>query len=385
MSPPEILSLVALGLAAFPMILVVRNLRLYRGPGTETAGNQKAVSVLIPARNEADKIARTVGAVQANRGVDLEILVMDDGSEDGTGRIVRELGESDPRVRVLRAPKLPDGWCGKQHACWRLAESAEKELLLFLDADVTLKEHAVASMAAELEARDADLVSGIPRQVTGSFLERLLIPLIHFVLLGFLPMARMRRSRHPAFAAGCGQLFMARKRSYFEAGGHRVIKASRHDGIQLPRAFRRAGFATDLFDATGVATCRMYRRAGEVWNGLAKNATEGMASPSAILPWTVMLVGGQVLPPVLLVAGLAGFLPSLPTLIAGVAVLLSLTGRWLLAARFRQSSLGAWLHPLGIALLVAIQWFALTRELLGRPVAWKGRTADRTADALHTN
>ena len=93
-------------------------------------------------------------------------------------------------------------------------------------------------------------MSGLPRQETGSWLERLVIPLAHFLLLGYLPMFAMRWFRHPAFGAGCGQLFLARKSAYQAAGGHDAIRSSRHDGLMLPRAFRRAGLRTDLCDAT---------------------------------------------------------------------------------------------------------------------------------------
>ena len=96
----------------------------------------------------------------------------------------------------------------------------------------------------------------------------------------------MRRSRHPAYGAGCGQLFLARREAYETAGGHAAIRATLHDGVKLPRAFRAAGLRTDLFDATDVASCRMYRNAGEVWRGLAKNATEGLAAPGKIVPAT---------------------------------------------------------------------------------------------------
>ena len=112
----------------------------------------------------------------------------------------------------------------------------------------------------------------------------------------------MRRSRHPAYAAGCGQLFLARRSAYEAAGGHAAIQASLHDGITLPRAFRAAGFRTDLCDLTEIATCRMYQTAGDVWRGLAKNATEGWHRPRMILPATAILLGGQVLPLVLLAA-----------------------------------------------------------------------------------
>ena len=127
--------------------------------------------------------------------------------------------------------------------------------------------------------RPVGLLSGFPHEETGSWLEKLLIPLIHFILLGFLPLGRMRLSKSPAFAAGCGQLFIAQRSAYESAGGHAAIRSSLHDGILLPRAFRRAGQTTDVFDATNLAECRMYRSAKEVWLGLLKNAGEGMASP----------------------------------------------------------------------------------------------------------
>ncbi len=144
------------------------------------------------------------------------------------------------------------------------------------------------------------------------FLERLVIPLIHFVLLGFLPLARMRASRSPAYAAGCGQLFLARREAYEKMGGHAVIRTSLHDGLTLPAAFRRAGLATDLFDATDVASCRMYHGAGELWRGLAKNATEGIAHPARI---------GPVYP---VSAGRTG---GMPVVLLAIAALLAVGGR----------------------------------------------------------
>ena len=143
------------------------------------------------------------------------------------------------------------------------------------------------------------LASGVPRQELGTFSERLLLPLIHFVLLGFLPMRAMRRTRWPSMSAGCGQLFIARRDAYEQCGGHSMLRDSLHDGIKLPRVFRQAGFKTDLFDATDLATCRMYHTNAETWRGLGKNATEGLAAPGTIVPMTALLLGGQVLPLVL--------------------------------------------------------------------------------------
>lgn len=374
------MSAVALAVAAalcalLPALVFWRNLRLFAPPPRPAAGGPRpSISVLIPARNEEGAIGGAVEAALASTGVDLEVVVLDDQSEDRTAEIVRGIAARDLRVRLETAPPLPAGWCGKQHACAILARHARNPLLLFVDADVRLAPSGLARAAAFLEASGADLVSGFPRQETVTFLERLLIPLMHFILLGFLPMARMRKSRHPAYGAGCGQLFLARASGYEKAGGHAAIRGSLHDGVALPRAFREAGLATDLFDGTDVASCRMYRNAVEVWRGLGKNAVEGLASPGKIIPVTALFVLGQVLPPVLLVLALLGALPLAAAAPAAAGTLAVYLPRLLAARRFRQPVDGALLQPLGILVFLAIQWTALGRKLLGRPAGWKGRT-----------
>ena len=352
----------SLGCAAVPCVLFLTNLRLYRRAPKQ--GSRASVSVLIPARNEKHSIEAAVRSVLANENVDLECIVLDDHSTDGTGEIVAAIAASDSRVRVESAPALPSGWCGKQHACWELSKRASAQILCFLDADVRLTPGALSRMVTFLKASGSPVVSGFPRQETYTPLEQLLIPLIHFILLGFLPVSRMRRSTNPGYASGCGQLMMVRRPEYEAAGGHSAIRTSLHDGIKLPAAFRKAGFRSDIFDATDIATCRMYTNASAVWSGLAKNATEGIAGPGPIAPFTVILICGQVLPFFLL--------PAAPALMA-IAIGMALLPRAVAAVRFRQPVLGVILHPVGITLLLSIQWYAFTRRLLGRPAGWKDR------------
>jgi hypothetical protein len=365
----ETLAGACLVLAAIPALLFIVNLFCYR-PAPSHQAEVGPVSVLIPARNEERSIEAAVTAALQSQGVSVEVIVLDDHSEDRTADLVARIARRDGRVRLIAAPALPPGWCGKQYACFVLAGLARHPLLCFLDADVRLAPDGLARLAGFLEQSGADLVSGLPRQQTGTWLERLVIPLIHFILLGFLPLPWMRRSRHAAFAAGCGQLFLARREAYEQVGGHEMIASSRHDGIQLPRAFRLGGKKTDLCDATDLATCRMYRGAGEVWGGLAKNATEGLAAPALIGPATLLLGGGQVLP-LLLLAYVR--LPAAFAL-AALAAVLAWLPRLLGALWFRQSLLGAALHPAGVAVLVAIQWWALVGRLVGKPATWKGRS-----------
>jgi hypothetical protein len=348
-------------LAALPLLLGLDNLRRYRTPAP--AVGWPSISVLIPARNEAANIAEAVAAVLQNTGVDLELLVLDDGSTDATPDILRAI--PDPRLRVLQGGGLPSGWCGKQHACAKLAEQARHELLVFVDADVRVAPDALIRMAGFMERNPVALASGFPRQITKTWSEILLLPLIHFLLLGYLPMAQMNRSASPGLGAGCGQLFIARRAGYDRAGGHAAIRASLHDGITLPRAFRRAGLMTGLFDASHFAACRMYTSAAQVWEGLTKNATEGMAKPLALPIWTLILAGGQVLPLILRLAAPSGA--------AAVALACGIGFRLILAARFHQPIVSALLHPVGVAALLVLQWVALLRAAAGRKATWRGR------------
>ncbi len=358
-----------LALAAVPAVLFAVNLARFGRPSEKSA---RPVSVLIPARNEEASIGAALEAILASQGADFEVVVLDDHSTDRTAEIVSSI--TDPRVRLEQAGPLPKGWCGKMYACAQLARHARHDVFVFIDADVRLGPEALAHFAALPQTRAADLVSGIPRQVTESLLERLMIPLIHFVLLAYLPMGRMRASTAPCYAAGCGQLMIATRRGYEAAGGHQAIRQTMHDGINLPRSFRRAGLRTDVVDVTRLLRCRMYTDAATTWHGLAKNAHEGLGTTAGILPWTVLLLGGQVLPFVMLMVA--------PSPLSSVAAGLALLPRLLAAWRFEQSWLGALLHPLGVSLLVAVQWYARGLRALGRPPAWKGRRMDLGGEVL---
>ena len=347
--------------AGLPFAMTIWNLRELKTPAR--ALGCPCVSVLIPARNEESNIGAACAAVLASEGVALELVVLDDASTDRTRDILA--GIADRRLRVASAPPLPAGWCGKQHACHVLGEMAEYELMVFVDADVRLAPDALSRMAGFMQRTDASLASGFPRQLVVTWSEQLLLPLIHFVLLGFLPMALMRRFRSPAFGAGCGQLIIVRQSTYQSVGGHASIRSSLHDGLTLPRRFRTAGHQTLLFDATFFSQCRMYSSVAEIWEGLCKNATEGMARLTALPIWTAILVGGQIIPALLIWIW--------PSWTICSALSMSMLTRLILSVRFRQPLSSAVLQPLGITALLIVQWFSLLRASLGGRSTWRGR------------
>ena len=359
----DVLSLL---IATFPASMTAANLALL-GRAEGAPAPDTLVSILVPARDEAANIGACLDAALASAGVAIEVLVMDDGSTDGTAGIV-EARAGDARLRLLCAPPLPPGWTGKVHACARLAEAARGTHLLFIDADVRLAPDAAARMAGHAAANELALVSGVPRQRIGSLGEGVTVPAINLMMLGYLPGAGRAFTNHPAMAAACGQLLMAERRAYEAVGGHAAFRHRLHDALALSRNLREAGHRTEVVDGSPLADCRMYAGFAEAWGGFIKNAREGMATPAGLPVWTVLLAGPHLLPWLLL--------PS-PWAIAALA--LSLITRAAITLRVREPLWTIPLHPVTVAVALAIQWTALIRSALGRPAGWKGR-AYRPAD-----
>lgn len=405
MSPWSALLGVSAAIAVASAVMAAVNMRLLRRPDArrlDAAGDSRdgitrsaavsgdsppvdavhaaLVSICVPARNEAANIEACLRGLLAQRGASVEILVYDDHSNDGTGAIAARMGSEDPRVRIVPTQPLPDGWNGKQHACQRLGEAAGGAWLLFTDADVRFRAGAVAAALDEATRRNADLISAFPRQITGSWLERLVVPLIHFILLSYLPLAIMRRTTRPAASAGCGQFLLVRRDMWHQAGGHAAFRASMHDGIMLPRAVRTAGGRTDLFDGTEVVECRMYRDFASCWRGFAKNAYEGLGSVPALLFFSVIHLVGHILPWLAIAVALTSTRVEIPLILAMVAIVAAYAERIMLAARFRQSWLGVALHPIGVALMTAIQWHSFVLHVAGRR-EWRGRVHASLRDA----
>ena len=381
--------------AAQSLLVGIANMKRYRPApalGDVAASTQAVrVAVCIPARNERENIEACVRGVLLSREVDVRAYVYDDESTDGTGEILARLAAEDTRVVVVPRRALPAGWNGKQHACFRMAEHGlaydpALEWFLFTDADVRFEPDAVARAVGFAQRANAALVSTVPREVTGSVGEMLLIPLIHFVLMGYLPFGRMRATLDPAASAACGQFILVSRAAYRASGGHEGFRDSMHDGVKFPRAVRRAGLRTDLYDGTESVSCHMYRGFSQTWRGFAKNAFEGLGSLGLLIFITVWHVLGHLLPWVVITAAAAQMLtqsdasrerPQTALVLAVLAVVCALLYRALLAARFRQSWLNVPLHPISIAMLTAVQWWSLWLDRTGRR-GWKGRVAGST-------
>lgn len=361
-----------------PAALFFWNLYFFRVPkrasGSATQLPPK-LSVLIPARNEEKNIGPAIECVIASQGIDLELLVLDDASTDATASVIDSYAITDARIRRMGGPPIAAGWAGKAHAAHTLSTLAQHDIFCFIDADVRVEPDALLRMHGFLLQTNSAIVSGFPEEITITPLEWLLLPLIQFLLLSYLPLAGLRHTNHAAFGAGCGQLQMMTRTAYEQTGGYASVRASMHDGIMLAKLFRKNGYHSDVADLTGLAACRMYNSGSDVWSGLMKNATEGIAAPGRIVPFTLLLFCGQILPWLLLLHALLIRDERGWTWIA-IACIASLLPRSISILRFRQKITGAALHPVGVAILLVLQWSSLIQKLRGRQAIWKGRAFD---------
>ncbi len=364
---------VLLGLLAVNLAVLPRLRRFV--PLTPTSA--PLVSILVPARDEAANIAACVRGLLAQDYSAFELIVLDDGSSDGTGAILAELAAADPRLRVLIGGPLLPGWLGKPNACRQLAEAAGGDLLLITDADVRHAPALLGQAVAAQQALGVGLLSIFPRQITRTWGERLIVPLMqHFAVYGLLPLPAMQRLRTPAFAAANGQFLLFSRAAYLACGGHSTVGGLVLEDVALARAVKRAGYPIALADGGDAITCRMYQGWAEVWAGFSKNLFAffnrslpflAVAILVALVLWVVP-VGGMMGAAL----GIGSFTPLVAWLCLaqyGTAV----AARLLLIARFGGRPLDAFLHPIGVLLLLLI---ALNSARLARRggVAWKGRS-----------
>ena len=280
------------------------NVRQLRRPDPCGPEVTERVSVLVPARDEQDHVGLTVTDLLAQTGVpDLEVLVLDDGSTDGTAAVLARF--DDPRLTVLTVPDEtpPAGWLGKSWACARLAERATGSVLVFADADVRFAPDAVRSGVAALRAGGFGLVSPFPLQVAEDWLSRLVQPLLAWSVAATLPLGLARRSTRPALSAANGQFVVVDAATYRRAGGHAAVAGEVLEDIALMRAVKSAGARAATLDGSRLAACRMYGTPAEVVDGYGRSLWSAFGGPGGSLAVTGALVLGHVVPPLAALAG----------------------------------------------------------------------------------
>ena len=326
-----------------------------------------SISLVLPARNEERNIERCLRSILSTTYPALEVIVVDDHSEDATARIARDMAATDGRLRVLASPPVPAGWFGKQWACTTGAAQAAGQLLLFIDADTW---HAPDLLSRAVNAG---------RQETRGFWERLVQPQVFWMLLvRYGGTEGINRATRATDVIASGQFLLVRRTPYESVGGHEAVRGKVAEDLALAQRLFSAGFRVAMVLGRDRLVTHMYASLDELIRGWGKNvyaagldAMPGGAVGRFLFPLLLPLFPLMtVLPSLVLLLGLGGFVGR-DWLVWSVACVASSLVWWAIIYRgFEQSRWYALLHPVGAAIVLYIIARAIAR---GRRVHWKGR------------
>ena len=339
------------------------------------------VSVIVPARNEAHNIARCVRSILSATYPNLELIVVDDSSTDGTADVARGAIAGDPRARVVTSPPLPDGWFGKQWACATGAKVARGSVLQFTDADTVHGPDLVTRSMNAMRRTRAQLFSVAGRQELGGFWEKVIQPQIFTILaMRYGGTESVTQATNVRDKIANGQCIFVTHDSYNAIGGHASVRTSVAEDMMLAQTFFAARKRVVLVLGVNQLSTRMYASLREIIGGWRKNVFAGGLDS---VPFGK--VGRTLFPLFLLMPPLMELLPLLALVLAATGVATGGTlllwaaisvaatlGWWIVVyVTVRENPLYALAYPLGSLVLLYI---FLTAVIRGRRVSWKGRT-----------
>lgn len=365
MTPLDLLSTIFLA-----AMLLVALYNLATAPRLEDAGEPvhlPAVSVLVPARDEADNLRRTLPHLLAQDYPRLEILLLDDRSVDGTAAVAEETGRGEGApLRVLRGSDPPPGWVGKNWACHQLAEAATGDVLVFCDADVEAAPAAIRRTVAMMQRHGAGALTGIPRQRLDGWMQAAVVPVIaQLPVAAMLPLRLIPIIRSPSLSMANGQWLAFTRSAYAAVGGHEGVRDEVVEDVALGRLVKACGERLVVCPAPSLLAVRMYGSAAAMREGFRKNLypllggrREAFAAGLALLAiaWIYPLLGA--------LRGTAAAMIPL-ALLAAVRIAGALL--------FRQGWRTVVLHPAGAPLAAGLAVRSWMDHERGR-VRWKGRT-----------
>lgn len=332
-------------------VVNVINMRVVGLKGVTTVG--ESVDVLIPMRDEEDNVE---GSLKSTLNSELleasSVYVLDDGSTDQTGKLISEF-----KVNKLTGTELPAGWLGKVWACHNLSKAGSGKYLVFLDADVRLHPYAIASAITRMNKFGWDFISPYPRQIAGSFLEKLIQPLLQWSWLASVPLRLAEKFPNRSMTIANGQFFIVKRSAYEEAGGHAAIPGEVLDDLELARLLISKGFKGGVADGSAVASCRMYKTNSQLIDGYTKSLWKAFGGQFGTIVAIILLF----------------FTGISPYLGIGAPATFIFLSRFLAAIKTRSNPAYAFLHPISIVILLYLITLSSIRKSRGTLI-WRGRT-----------
>ncbi|MDZ7837575.1 MAG: glycosyltransferase [Actinomycetota bacterium] len=366
------------------LVNYIANHILFRKTGKPYSPEQKStdlplISILVPARNEEEHIRICLNSLLKQDYPAFEIIVLDDNSTDKTYDIAESLSKKDARLRVIKGKKLKSGWLGKSFACHQLSQQARGKILVFTDSDTLHFPHSVSSAVNSLISGNYGGISVFPQQIMVTIHERMMVPFGNFMILCFLPLLLVKKSKNPLFCTAIGQYMLFRKEVYQQFGGHKTIRKEILEDIHIAKLVKKTGHRFMIFDGTSNVYCRMYKNLDQVIKGYTKVlfAAFDYNFPNfllAVIMITVLFLAPFVFLPLTLIFNW----PQLFTNIIAAQILIIFLMKIIYAVRFKTRGRDILLHPLSVAylLLIAINSFCKCR--FGAGLYWKDRVYDVT-------
>jgi cellulose synthase/poly-beta-1,6-N-acetylglucosamine synthase-like glycosyltransferase len=319
------------------------------------------VSIVVPCRNEEANLPSVLASLNSIDYPHYEVLVIDDHSTDGTFHVASEIASrsTGSRLRVIRAPEKPQGWGGKNWACWAGAAQAEGELFLFTDADTVHNSASLRQAVGFMALRRSDMISAPPFHACQGLWEKCLgsFQLFPFVATAY----RQPPTDERLFAIG--QYLLFTRESYLEVGGHSALPASLAEDVDLAHLWRNHGYNYQVYPQSDLYSVQMYATPRTFLAGWRRLLRLGLARSNIASVMEIAVVVH------LLTCGFGTL--SWPTFIlfgAGIAVV-----AWAQSQIGRFWLWGALFAPLNALLFIGLTLTAVVDKLRKREIVWRNR------------
>ena len=363
-------------IAFFTIVTGITNfLWLKKIPTKKNIPKSKLVSILIPARNEADVIESTIKSIINQSYQNYELIILDDNSSDTTESIIQKYAKSNPKIELINGLSLPEGWLGKNWACHQLSEKAEGEYILFIDADTNLDKFILEDSVIALQKEKIDLLSLVPGRDTKLIADHAMKKIISWFIVCWLPMKLAIKLNAPFLSATFGQFMLFKKSSFNDIGGFEAIKDNPVDDFQLGRNIKKNLFKWMLYDAAFRITTRTYNTNKDLISGYSKNIFPAVGYSISIFVVIFLILISFVLGstiPIILFA--LGILQNQQLILLCISLLILLFISWgIVTIRFKYSIFTPFSFPLLISLILLLALRSFVDNVFYSST-WKGRS-----------